>query len=162
MTHEQTLLLGHRAAWAVRLRLASGVVVIIMITQSSCSDGDAAFTDTREPRHAAITVVSLNLLSLGYVTSPSRFTLLAFECHPCWLNNAVTSRIPVTHAAIPILYTIANMCFYLFDVNISLILNSFCYTALSDKQLSLYVIRGGLNDAATLWIMVHPAVIPTL
>ena len=54
------------------------------------------------------------------------------------------------------------MCFYLFDVNISLILNSFCYTALSDKQLSLYVIREGLNNAATSWIMVHPAVIPTL
>ena len=54
------------------------------------------------------------------------------------------------------------MYFYLFCVNISLILNTFYTTALFDKKVSLfnlYVIRVGLNNAATSRKLVNPAVI---
>ena len=54
------------------------------------------------------------------------------------------------------------MYFYLFCVNISLILNSVYNTALVDRKVSLfnlYVIRLGLNNAATSRILVNPAVI---
>ena len=54
------------------------------------------------------------------------------------------------------------MYFYLFCVNVSLILNSFYNRALFDKKVSLfnlYVIRVGLNNAATSRILVNLAVI---
>ena len=54
------------------------------------------------------------------------------------------------------------MYFYLFCVNISLLLNTFYNTALFDKTISLfnvYVIRVGLNNAATSRILINPAVI---
>ena len=56
----------------------------------------------------------------------------------------------------------ANLYFYLYCVNISLILNSVYNTALFDKKVSLfnlYVIRVGLDNAATSWILINPAVI---
>ena len=86
-------------------------------------------------------------------------TLPAFECYPCELNNAATSRMLVNPVVIPIFYTIENSHLYLFYVNISLILNNLYNTALSDKQLSLYDIRVGLNSAAISRILVNPAVI---
>ena len=52
--------------------------------------------------------------------------------------------------------------FYLFCVNISLILNSFYNIALLDKKVSLfnlYAIRVRLDNAATSRILVNPAVI---
>ena len=60
------------------------------------------------------------------------------------------------------LYTTANLYFYLFCVNISLILNSLYNTALFYKKVSLfnwYAIRVGLDNAATSRILVNPAVI---
>ena len=54
------------------------------------------------------------------------------------------------------------MYFYLFCVNISLTLNSFYNRALFNKMVSLfnlYVIRMGLNNAATSRILVNHAVI---
>ena len=56
----------------------------------------------------------------------------------------------------------ANLYFYLFCVNISLILNSFYNTTLFDKKVSLfnrYAIHVGLDNAATSRILVNPAVI---
>ena len=55
-----------------------------------------------------------------------------------------------------------ELYFYLFCINISLILNSFYNTALFDKKVSLFnlcVIRVGLNNAATSRILVTHAVI---
>ena len=54
------------------------------------------------------------------------------------------------------------MYFYLFCVNISLMLNSFYNTALFDQKVSLfnlYAIRVELDNAATSRILVNPAVI---
>ena len=84
-------------------------------------------------------------------------TLPVFECYPCGLNNAATSQILVDPAVIPILYTTANLYFYL-----SIILNSFYNTTLSDKQLSLYVSHVGLNNAAISRILVNTDIIPIL
>ena len=61
-----------------------------------------------------------------------------------------------------ILCTTTHLYFYLFCVNISLILNSFDNIALFDKKVSLfnlYVMRVGLNNAATSRIRINPAVI---
>ena len=60
------------------------------------------------------------------------------------------------------LETTANLYFYLFCVNISLIFNSFYNTALFDQKVSLfnlYAIRVELDNAATSRILVNPAVI---
>ena len=54
------------------------------------------------------------------------------------------------------------MYFYLFCVDISLMLNSFYNRALFDKKVSLfnlYVIHVGLNNTATSRILVNAAVI---
>ena len=77
--------------------------------------------------------------------------LPAFEYYPRDLNNAATLRILVN-----------PLYFYLFCVNINLILNSFYTRELFDKRVSLfnlYAISVGLNNAATSRILVNPAVI---
>ena len=94
---------------------------------------------------APLRVVSLNRMSLDCVASPRRqsgmVTLPAFECYPCGLNNGATSRALVHSAVIAIFFKQLQIyILYLFCVNIRLILKSFYNTALSDKQLSLYVI----------------------
>ena len=50
-------------------------------------------------------LVSLNRLSVGCGTTPRRQSgdLPAFECYPCGLTNAATSRILANPAVIPIL-----------------------------------------------------------
>ena len=60
------------------------------------------------------------------------------------------------------LQSTANLDFYLFCVNVSLILNSFIIQHYLIKNVSLFnlcVIRMGLNNAATSRILVNPAVI---
>ena len=76
----------------------------------------------------------------------SLMSLLAFVC-------LSTSRTLVNPA---------NLYFYLFRVNISLILKVFIiqhYLIKMYPYLFLYVIRVGLNNAATSRILVNPAVI---
>ena len=73
------------------------------------------------------------------------------------LNKAATSWILVNSYY----YKQLKICISVyFCINISLILNNFYNSALSGKQLSLYVISVELNNAATLQILVNTAIIP--
>ena len=113
-------------------------------------------------------VVSLNRLSVGCGTKPRR---QSGESPGFWMFIRVIYTMLPSHGhwlilpSFLFLWTSANLYFYLFCVNISLILNSFYNRALFDKKLSLfnvYVIRVGLNNAATSRILVNPAVIRIL
>ena len=89
--------------------------------------------------------------------------LPAFEyIYPRDLYNAATSRTLVNLAVISTFINNCKFVFQFFVVNISFILNSFYNTALFDKMVSLfnlYVVRVGLNNAATSRILVNPLVI---
>ena len=101
-------------------------------------------------RHAKL-IGWLNRLSAGCGTMPRRESgyLQLLFVYKRDLYNAATSRTLVNHAVISIFINNCKLYLYLCCVNISLILNSFCNTALFDKKSYPYLIL----------ILVNPAVI---
>ena len=77
------------------------------------------------------------------------------------MYNAAISRTLVNPAVISFFINNCKfICLFIF-FNISLILNCFYNTAIFDNNVSLfnvYAIRVGLDNAATSWILVNPAV----